>query len=187
MNGTFNGWELGTVFTAHHGVGVTPLIAGDPLGQSSSDPYAFPNRLGGPGCQSLVNSGNPNNYIKLQCFAFPTAPSLGFYTANCNPTLAFPLCSNLRGNGGRNIVTGPALVNLDFSVFKNFQVKRISEKANIQFRAEALNILNRANFQAPIDTNALFDQSGNPIQGAGVLDATVTDAWEIQFALKLSW
>ena len=187
MNGTLNGWELGTVFTAHDGVGVTPLIAGDPLGQSSSDPYAFPNRLSGPGCQSLVNSGNPNNYIKLQCFAFPTAPSLGFYTANCNPTLAFPLCSNLRGNGGRNIVTGPALVNLDFSVFKNFQVKRISEKANIQFRAEAFNILNRANFQAPIDTNALFDQSGNPIQGAGVLDATVTDAREIQFALKLSW
>lgn len=166
---------------------MTPLISGDPLGQNSGDPYAFPDQLGGPGCKSLVNSGNPNNYIKLQCFAFPTAPSLAFYTANCNQSYAFPLCANLRGNAGRNIITGPGLVNLDFSVFKNFPVKKISETANIQFRAEAFNVLNHANFQAPIDTNVLFDQSGNPIQGAGVLDGTVTDSREIQFALKLSW
>ena len=186
-NGVLGGWEFGAVFTAHDGVGVTPLIAGDPLGQNSSDPYAFPNRLSGPGCGSLVNSGNPDNYIKLQCFAFPTAPSQAFYTANCNPVQAFPLCSNLRGNAGRNVIIGPGLANLDFSLFKNIPIRRISETARIQFRAEFFNIMNRANFQAPTDTNALFDQSGNAIGGAGVLDATVTDAREIQFALKLVW
>jgi hypothetical protein len=76
--------------------------------------------------------------------------------------------------------------------FKNVPVKRISEKFNIQFRAEFFNVLNRANFQAPSDTNALFDSSGNSLfapggDGAGSLHSTVTDSREIQFALRFVW
>jgi hypothetical protein len=186
------GWEVGGIFTAHDGMPVTPLIAGDPLGQNSTDPWAFPDRLSGPGCSSLVNPGNVHNYIKAQCFTLPTVSDVGFYTANCNPAFPFPTCMNLRGNAGRNIIVGPGLVNLDFSLFKNIPVQKISETFNIQFRAEFFNVLNRTNFQAPVDTNALFDQSGNSLyvpggDGAGSLHSTVTDAREIQFALKLVW
>jgi hypothetical protein len=186
------GWELGGIFTAHDGMPVTPLISGDPLHQNSTDPWAFPNRLTGPGCSSLVNPGNVNNYIKAQYFAMPTAPSPALYTANCDQTVAFPICANLRGNAGRKIIVGPGLLNLDFSLFKNIPAKRISEKFNIQFRAEFFNALNRANFQAPADTSALFDSSGNSLfvpggDGAGSLHSTVTDSREIQFALKFVW
>jgi hypothetical protein len=138
----------------------------------------------------LVNPGNPNNYIKTQCFAIPTAPSSTFYTANCDPTLGTPpQCFNLRGNAGRNILTGPGTLSLDFSVFKNNYIKRISENFNIQFRAEFFNILNRANFAVPItpDNVTLFDSTGARSGAAGLLTSTSTTAREIQFALKLVW
>src|SRR5215469_9555024 len=95
------GWQLGGVLEASTGVPFTPGLAGDALGVKSTDPNLdVPSLVRGPGCGSLVNSGNPVQYIKTQCFAVP------------NPI-------TLRGNLGRNTVIGPGLVNLDFSVFKN--------------------------------------------------------------------
>jgi hypothetical protein len=187
-----NGWELGGIYTASDGVPFTPTFGtdGDPLGLNSSDPWAFPNRVSGPGCNSLVNPGNPDNYIKTQCFAVPTAPSAAFYAANCDPTFGtFPQCFNLRGNAGRNILIGPGTTNLDFSVFKNNYIKRVSEKFNVQFRAEFFNILNHANFSVPFtpDHTDIFDSTGAPTGVAGLLTSTTTTAREIQFALKLVW
>jgi outer membrane receptor protein involved in Fe transport len=187
-----NGWELGGIYKASDGVPFTATFGtgGDPQGLNSSDPWDFPNRLAGPGCGSLINPGNPNNYIKTQCFAVPTAPSAAFYTANCDPTFGTaPQCFNLRGNSGRNILTGPGTSNLDFSLFKNNYIKRISENFNVQFRAEFFNILNRANFAVPVtpDNTDIFDSSGAPTGVAGLLTSTTTTAREIQFALKLVW
>jgi TonB dependent receptor len=187
-----SGWELGAVFKANDGVPFTATFGtdGDPQGLNSSDPWAFPNRLSGPGCQSLVNPGNPNNYIKTQCFAVPTAPNQAFYNANCDSSLGtYPQCFNLRGNAGRNILIGPGLTNLDFSVFKNNRVRKISENFNVQFRAEFFNILNHANFAVPItpDNTDIFDSTGAPTGVAGRLTSTTTTAREIQFGLKLVW
>jgi len=185
------GWELGGIFTASDG---TPFTAtwgtdGDPQGLNSSDPWAFPNRLTGPGCSSLVNPGNPNNYIKTNCFTVPTAPSLAFYNANCDPANPFPACFNLRGNSGRNVMTAPGVADFDLSLYKNIPVKRISESFNIQFRAEMFNLLNRANFAPPIlpDNSDIFDSTGAPTGVAGLLTSTTTDNREIQFALKVIW
>jgi hypothetical protein len=118
----------------------------------------------------------------------PTAKTPAFYNANCNPAVAFPTCINLRGNAGRNIIVGPGLATVDFSAFKNFPVKKVSETFNIQFRAEFFNVLNRANFGPPADSNTIFDQTGAVQTGsAGVLDTTVSDARQIQFGLKIIW
>jgi outer membrane receptor protein involved in Fe transport len=192
------GWELGGIFTAHDGMPVTPLTGVNY--QNSQDPFAFPDRLTGSGCKSLVNPGNVNNYIKTQCFSMPTLPSTAagqaFYNASCDQSLIkgtntvmfpFPICANLRGNAGRNIIIGPGLLNLDFSVFKNMPVRRISEKFNIQFRAEFFNVANHPSFQAPANSNLLFDGTGLPVGGAGSLGSTVTDSRDIQFALKFVW
>jgi len=178
------GWQLGGILNAQDGQPFTVLVGGDPLGQNSSDPFAFPNRLTGPGCNSLVNPGNINQYIKVQCFSMPTAPSQAFYNQFCNPATLFPTCINLRGNGRRNILAGPGLVNLDFSIYKN---TRISEKLTTQFRAEFFNVVNRANFQSPLDSNTIFDQNGSLQDGVGVIDATANDSREIQFGLKFLW
>jgi hypothetical protein len=164
----FGGWEVGGIFTAQSGVPFTAVLGGDPLGLNSSDPWAYPSRLAGAGCNSLVHPGNPNNYIKLQCLSFP------------NP-------STLMGNLGRNTLIGPGLMDLDFAVFKNFPIRQISESARLQFRAEMFNILNRANFAPPIANETVFDQSGNPVPGAGAINETTSSSRQIQFGLKLSW
>ncbi len=190
-----NGWELGAIYKANDGVPFTATFGtdGDPLGLGSTDTYDFPNRLSGSGCATLTNPGNPNNYIKTECFAIPTAPSLAFYNANCDQSQgdASKLeCFNLRGNAGRNILIGPGLSNLDFSIVKNTYVRKISETFNAQFRAEFFNILNRANFGLPpFPTNTdIFDSSGAPNGVAGqIKPPTTTTAREIQFALKFTW
>jgi carboxypeptidase family protein/TonB-dependent receptor-like protein len=187
-----NGWELGGIYKVSDGVPFTATFGtgGDPQGLNNTDDWAFPNRLTGPACKTLTNPGNPDNYIKTQCFAVPTAPSAAFYTANCDPSVGtFPQCFNLRGNAGRNILIGPGTSSLDFSIFKNNYVKRISENFNAQFRAEFFNVLNHANFAVPItpDNTDIFDSAGAPTGAAGLLTSTTTTAREIQFALKLSW
>jgi hypothetical protein len=192
------GWELGLIFTASDGVpfSATWGTGSDPQYTLSSDDWAFPNRLNGSGCGSLTNPGNPITYIKTQCFAVPTAPSPAFWSANCDPappSLGGPLpagdlrCFNLRGNAGRNILIGPGVTSLDFSLFKNNYIKRISERFNIQFRAEIFNILNHPNFAPPANpTNTdIFDGTGTLNPTVGLLTRTTTTAREIQFAIKV--
>jgi hypothetical protein len=183
------GWQLGSIFEVRSGLPFTPLIGGDALGLNVHNaPYAYPDRHRGSGCQSLVNPGNVNNYIKLQCFALPMATPV--IAAQCvpfqpggpgNPVLT-GTCSNLLGNGGRNEIFGPGLVNFDFSLFKDTNIK---ENLNLQFRAEFFNVFNHSNFNASIANSTLFDQTGASVGGAGSFDSTSTSNREIQFALKL--
>jgi len=190
-----DGWELGLIFTASDGVPFTPTwgTGGDPANTLSSDDFAFPNRLGGPGCQTLTNPGNPNNYIKTQCFAVPTAPNAAFWNANTclgGDGLTDLRCFNLRGNAGRNSLIGPGITNLDFSVFKNNHVRRISENFNVQFRLEMFNIMNHANFAppGPGDGNTdIFAADGTSLAGstAGALVRTTIPERQIQFAVKI--
>jgi hypothetical protein len=93
----------------------------------------------------------------------------------------------LRGNSGRNVVVGPGIASLDFSVFKNNYIPSISEKFNIQFRAEMFNVINHPNFGPPTtpDNSDIFDGTGLPTGVAGLLSKTTTTAREIQFAVKV--
>jgi len=162
------GWQLGGLYKISTGQPFTPILGGDPLGmklEQSSEPV---DRAAGSNCQTLTNPRNANQYIRTQCLAFP------------NP-------SNRRGNLGRNALIGPGLSKVDFSVFKNNRVKRISEDFNAQFRVEFFNILNHANFSSPTDNLEIFDQTGNPVSSAGLITSTQTTSRQIQFALKLIW
>jgi hypothetical protein len=161
------GWQLGGVYRANSGQPFTPILGGDPAGMKLDETSERPNRVAGPGCDTLTHSGNPNHYIKTECLAFPGA--------------------NRWGNLGRNSLIGPGVSKLDVSVFKNNRVRSISETFNAQFRAEFFNVLNRANFASPTDHSTVFDQSGNPIPSAGLITSTQTTSRQIQFALKLIW
>ena len=187
------GWQLGGIFTLNTGLPFTPQMGPDPYGTQSTLSYAFPNRITtGPGCATATNPGSIN-YINLTCFALPTAPTS--FAAQCAPFsgAAAPApsgqvyCANLLGNAGRNSLIGPGLKNFDFSLFKNFPIKRISEVFNAQFRVEAFNVFNHPNFVAPIDNQQVFSSNGAPISTGGVIDATSTTARQMQFALKLTW
>jgi hypothetical protein len=192
-----NGWQLGGILKVNDGPPFTATFGsdGDPLGLNNQDTIAYPNRLTGPGCATLTNPGSVTNYIKTQCFALPTAPNAAFYNAapplGCDSSFGNPAllqCFNLRGSAGRNILRGTGLTNLDFSLFNNNRIKRISENFNAQFRMEVFNILNHANFAPPSPANSdIFQSTGAPFPTAGLLLKTTTTARQIQFALKLTW
>jgi hypothetical protein len=108
--------------------------------------------------------------------------------AQCTPYSTVPgSCANLFGNAGRNTLIGPGLFTWDFSLFKDNYIRKISESFNIQFRVEAFNIFNRANFAPPLDNATLFDQTGARVAGAGAIDQTVTPGRQIQLGLKVIW
>jgi hypothetical protein len=188
-----SGWQLGGLYKASTGQPFTPILGGDPLGTNLDETGEVPSIV--PGCNP-VNSNfkkDPNGpvYLNLNCFALPQAtPAIAALCQPFGAQAGAPVagtCANLRGNLGRNTIIGPGMSKLDFSVFKNNRIKRISENFNAQFRAEIFNIFNRANFASPTDNLAVFDQNGNPISSGGLIDSTQTTSRQIQFALKLIW
>lgn len=192
------GWELGLIFTASDGVPLTPTwgTGSDPQNSLSGDDWAFVNRVRGPGCDTPTRPGNVNGYIKTDCFQVPMAPNQAFFNQYCDPappSLGGPLapgdlrCFNLFGNAGRNVIIGPGVTEMDFSVFKNNYIKSVSERFNVQFRAELFNILNHANFALPVTPTAtdIFDGTGTLSNGVGQLTKTNTTSRQIQFAVKI--
>jgi hypothetical protein len=112
-----------------------------------------------PAFSGPVVLGNPNQWYNPSAFVLPIA---GTY-----------------GNLGRGVFSGPGLTNVDASLFKD---TAISERANLQFRAEVFNLLNTANFGTP---NATVFSNGAISPSAGLITATATTSRQIQFGLKL--
>jgi len=78
------------------------------------------------------------------------------------------------GNAGRNIIIGPDLATYDFSLDKDFH---LTEKVGLTFRGEFFNSMNRPNFGYP--------GGGIGSSTAATISSLVTNAREIQFALRL--
>ena len=87
-------------------------------------------------------------------------------------------------NLARNAGTGPGVATLDFSVLKNFYV---GETAQVQFRAEFFNILNRTNFQINFRNRNTHSRGFSINRGFGTLTQTATSSRQIQLALKISF
>jgi hypothetical protein len=197
------GWQLGGIVKYNTGVPTTPIIGGDPagLGNGGADQFGIPDLV--PGCNP-VNSGSVSAYINQSCYTPPMAtPAIasmcqpfGFVPHDptaakdpYNPGIA-GTCANLLGNAGRNSISGPKLVNVDFSVVKNTAIRKISESFNVQFRAEIFNIFNRSNFLPPEPVNGtagaqVLNTDGTP--SAGGIDSLATQPRDVQLALKVIW
>jgi hypothetical protein len=178
------GWEYGGIFEANTGVPFTVTIAPDPLGMNSTDAFSFPDVV--HGCNP-VHGGL--NYLNLNCFTLPQAtPDVAALCVPFSGASVPGTCANLLGNGRRNSIVGPGLINLDMSLFKNNYVKRISERFNVQFRVEVFNILNHTNFNPPTANLQVFNGDGST--GGltpGLLDTTSTTSRQVQFAVKVIW
>ena len=90
------------------------------------------------------------------------------------------------GNAGRNILRGPGMANVDFSLLKDFPMRFLGESGRLEFRAEVFNVLNRVNFSDPsAGVYAGRAAAENPLGTAGRITSTVHDSRQLQFALKL--
>ena len=154
-----NGWQLSGITTITSGVPfpVASLCCAG-TGSTGSTIWERPDLPQGADNNPVL--GGPDRYFDTGIFVLPQT---GFF-----------------GTLGRNTAVGPGLVTFDFSVLKN---TAITERTNLQFRAEFFNIFNRANFETP--ANTLFDSSGRPVGGAGRITGTSATSRQIQFGLKL--
>lgn len=106
------------------------------------------------------NFGGPDQYFNPLAYSFPGARELG--------------------NVGRNTIIGPGLAKWDIGLRKD---TALAERLRLEFRAEMFNMLNRANFATP--ASSVFTGTGARVGNARLITTTVTDARQIQFALKL--
>ena len=147
VDSALGGWELAGVLTAHSGLPFTPVISGDQANTGVSGQR--PNVVGDP----VLSNPAPNDWFNVNAFALPAK-----YTY---------------GNSGRNILQSGSLVQLDLTLEKRFS---IFETRQLEFRAEAFNIMNRPTFSAP---NATIGSSA-----AGTVTSTLNANRILQLALK---
>jgi hypothetical protein len=122
-NAIFGGWQLNGLFAAY---------SGRPFTLTASDAS-----LNMPG-----NLQTPDQ-VKENVETFGKVGDDGTYF----DTSAFARVTEVRfGNVGRHTMRGPGVVNLDASLFRNFS---LTEKFQLQFRAEASNLTNTPHFNNP--------------------------------------
>jgi hypothetical protein len=159
------GWQLSGVYRAQSGYPFTLALNGDRAGSKADTTGSGlgqpPDRIMSAECNTLTNPGNPNQYVKTQCFAFPA--------------------DGVLGNLGRNALSSPGLAVLDLVLVKSQRMGATTA----QFRIEVFNALNRANFATPNTT--IFDDRGNLTANVGVITTTRTSARQMQLGLKLLW
>jgi hypothetical protein len=131
-NAVIGGWQVGGIFTLQSGIPQNITIGGLDNSVTQSG-YDRPNATG---IGSGLDSPNPAGWYNRGAFAL--APVGQF------------------GNVGRDTATAPGIFAINSEVHKNF---RIHESHQLQFRAEAFNLLNHPNFGGP---------NGNILAGAAI-------------------
>jgi hypothetical protein len=149
------GWQTFGIVTLQSGRPFTVALLSDIdnsgtgrsiLGFGAND---RPNVVGDPN----LGSRSPDRWFNTAAFAFPARGTFG--------------------NAGRNILDGPAFQNVNASLVKN---TNLTERVNLQFRAEVFNLFNHPNFNLP--DNFL----GSPTFGQ---ISSARDPRHLQFGVKL--
>jgi hypothetical protein len=112
----------------------------------------------------VYDKGNPANFLQLSSFAMPCTITAA---AQLAPTgLASDCVPGTRHYGtlGRNSLTGPTYKQWDLAIYKN---TAITERVNMQLRADFFNILNHPNFSSPLLPLFIADPSSNLVPPPG--------------------
>lgn len=149
------GWQLNSIVTLQGGLPFTPTMAASNLNNGGA--YQLPNRV----CEGSLPTGQrtPSRWFDTSCFVAPP-----IYTY---------------GNSGINILRGPGMAQIDLAMMKNFPIP-VREGMRLQFRAEAFNVANRANFRQP--------NINIGVPAGGVITQTLTGfGRQIQMVVKLEF
>jgi len=182
VKGVLGGWQANLILTARGGLpfdilsGYTSRGLGRSRSGSGNPPGDRPDVA--PGFNN-----NPTEGITAGCQGVRPGQPLGTPTLYYDPCAFVLPAAGTFGNLGKNTLIGPRLFNLDFGMKKQFD---ITERTNLQFRAELFNILNHPNFGNMI-TTIFAGGSGARNGSAGQILNTATDSRQVQFALRLSF
>ncbi len=146
------GWQATGITTLQAGTPITITTRGDPANTGASA------------------AERPN------LIAPATADCNGDHLVGCISTASFTALTPFTyGNAGRNIVTGPRLIQTDLSLFKNFPL--VGERVRLQLRLEAFNVFNTPSFSNP---SATFGTST-----FGSITSTLIPNRQVQIAAKI--
>ncbi len=161
------GWTTSAIFAIQTGFPFSPQLGYNPPGNGDSRnpirPNLNPNFTGNLYPHTVSEWFNPN------AFSPPTV-TVGTTTYGTY------------GNAGRDSLVGPGLAELDFSAAKD---THITERLNLQFRAEFFNFTNHTNFLTP--NEVVYSSAAQLSPTAGVVTATSTTSRQIQFGAKLQF
>jgi hypothetical protein len=164
VNKMVSGWEVSFIGTAQGGFPFTAAMSGDVNGDGITDrpdligPVSYNTR--NPGCY-MIDSRNPACHTSGSAFVNLPAGSLRF------------------GSEGRDTLIGPGLLQVDVSAGKNTRFGK-EERYNLQFRWEAFNVFNRANYNQPAAVVNVAAPAFGSITSAG-------RAREMQFGMRLEF
>jgi hypothetical protein len=162
-----NGWSLDMVVVARTGLPFNANISGVGI---QGITFTRPNLV--PGQLFWISTPNApgGKILNIAAFAIPSAGQ--------------------QGSESRNDIPGFGLTQVDLSIQRKFQ---ITERFNLQFRADAFNVLNHPNFLNPnafIQFGAAFLRSQQMLnQGLGGLNALFQEGGprSLQTSLKLTF
>src|ERR1700730_11415655 len=163
------------------------------------------------GGHDMTSMSTPNNYLRPNLIADPFVA--GPVAANpdhlCQKTISQggraadqvhtivswfnPYAFGVPNNTGqfgdlkRNAFRGPAVYNVDFSIFKSIA---LTERLKLQLRGEAFNVFNIQNWDTPANANLTLNSSGSVLAaGVGKISSLAqgTTPRQIQFGIRLAF
>ncbi len=118
------GWQVNGFLTLQSGGPINVTVSGSSLNMPSNTNR--PDLIGEGPVEILGNIGRGQKFFDVSRFAQPAPATFGTV--------------------GRNIMQGPGVVNLDFSVFRNIDIR---EGLRLQFRVESFNFTNTPQYVNP--------------------------------------
>src|SRR5881296_3843486 len=157
-------WQWNGSVSAQSGFPITPLVGSNRSGNGDTRQPDVPNW--NPDFKGKVVLGvgefkKTGRYFDPNAFVLPSPGTFG--------------------NVARGALMGPGFFNVNTSLFKRIPLK---ERLNLQFRAEAFNVFNHANFSHP---ELIIFSDTNIAGSAGVIRETANRERQIQFALRLEF
>jgi hypothetical protein len=165
------GWQLNTVTSWYTGTPFTVSADGAGLNLPGSSQRAD---LVKPQVQKLGGIGKGQAYYDWTAFASVPSKEARF------------------GTSGFNVLRGPASFNSDLGLFRQF---RVTERVNVQFRAEAFNFTNTPKFNNPSGNISNLKLTKDGLYQSGVFEITSTagigregiDERLLRFGLRISF
>jgi hypothetical protein len=179
-----NGWWTTGILSLQSGYPYDPRVQGNI--SLSNDTAGAGTGFDRPNLVPGRNTGNISSGTTAGCPGVMAGQRLGTPNLWYDPC-AFTLQSpGFLGNAAPNMIRGPGVANLDFSLVKDTALRFLGESGKLEFRAELFNILNHPILGDPNMTLFAGKTGGEaPLNTAGVITATAATSRQIQLALKL--
>ena len=170
LGGIFSGWQASGIWNMRSGQPLTVFVQNNrsrSLWNPSLGPgigQDRPSYAPGYGPDNAV-LGNVNQWFDPNAFVLQPAGTFG--------------------NTGRGDFVGPNLRTLDLALSKQAAFKRLGSDGRLEFRIEAFNVLNRANYGPPaLVAFAGAADNEAPLSTFGRITTTITSARQIQLGIR---